>query len=108
MLELVEVISRTGSFYGYSEVTECFRTNELRERLLQLQEDIRQLDMDIEENQGERNQKYKELKKREETMNGKIKLFFYLYLFSLDLFRSHCSTSGKINSYALKFPTGTH
>lgn len=35
-------------------------------------EEIRQVDMDIEENQGERNLKYKELKKREETMNGEI------------------------------------
>ncbi|KAK2555052.1 Intraflagellar transport protein 74-like protein [Acropora cervicornis] len=50
---------------------------EERERLLkQLQEkieavngEIQQVDMDLEEHQGERNFKYKELKKREETMD---------------------------------------
>ncbi len=47
------------------------RTKELQEKLSTLQDDIRQLDIDIEENQGEKNQKYKELKKREETMDGK-------------------------------------
>ena len=31
----------------------CFRTNEFREKIDSLQEEIHQLDMDIEENQGE-------------------------------------------------------
>lgn len=33
--------------------------------------EIQQLDLDLEEHQGERNVKYKELKKREETMDGR-------------------------------------
>merc|ERR1712150_71776 len=45
------------------------QTNEIKDKVGNLQEEVRQLDMDIEENQGERNQKYKELKKREESMN---------------------------------------
>ncbi|XP_067677226.1 intraflagellar transport protein 74 homolog [Haliotis asinina] len=45
------------------------QTKELQERTEQIQEEVRQLDLDIEENQGERNQKYKELKKREENMD---------------------------------------
>ena len=36
-----------------------------------MQDEIQSLDTDLEEHQGEKNQKYKELKKREETMNGK-------------------------------------
>ncbi|XP_064604644.1 intraflagellar transport protein 74 homolog, partial [Liolophura sinensis] len=51
------------------------QANEFREKTSQVQEDIRQLDMDIEENQGERNLKYKELKKREETMNEFLNTF---------------------------------
>lgn len=51
------------------------QTNELREKLSQMAEEIRQVDMDIEENQGERNLKYKELKKREETMNEFLDTF---------------------------------
>ena len=30
-----------------------FRTNELREKIAAMQDDVRQLDIDIEENQGE-------------------------------------------------------
>lgn len=45
------------------------QTNELKEKIENIEEEIRQLDLDIEENQGERNQKYKELKKREETID---------------------------------------
>lgn len=36
-----------------------------------MQEEIKALDMELEDHLGEKNQKYKELKKREETMNGK-------------------------------------
>ncbi|XP_072904795.1 intraflagellar transport protein 74 homolog isoform X1 [Hemitrygon akajei] len=43
---------------------------EMREKVSHVTEEIRQLDMDLEEHQGERNQKYKELKKREETMDA--------------------------------------
>ena len=42
---------------------------EAGERIRQLGEEREQLDMDLEENQSERNQKYRELKKREETMD---------------------------------------
>ena len=41
----------------------------MRETIEKLQEDVRQADIDLEEMSGEKNQKYKELKKREETMN---------------------------------------
>lgn len=51
------------------------QTNDLREKVEQVQEEIRQLDIDIEENQGERNQKYKELKKREETIDEFLNTF---------------------------------
>ncbi|KAL5017535.1 hypothetical protein ScPMuIL_007124 [Solemya velum] len=42
---------------------------EMQEKIEQMSEEMAQLDMDLEENQGEKNQKYKELKKREESMN---------------------------------------
>ncbi|XP_052098080.1 intraflagellar transport protein 74 homolog [Mytilus californianus] len=51
------------------------QTNDLKEKIEQVQEEIRQLDIDIEENQGERNQKYKELKKREETIDEFLNSF---------------------------------
>ncbi|XP_074642572.1 intraflagellar transport protein 74 homolog [Tubulanus polymorphus] len=51
------------------------QANEIREKCSAVQEEIRQTDMDIEENQGERNQKYRELKKREETMNEFLETF---------------------------------
>lgn len=51
------------------------QTNEFREKMESVQEECHQLDMDIEENQGERNQKYKELKKREETMDEFLNTF---------------------------------
>ncbi|XP_038048644.1 intraflagellar transport protein 74 homolog [Patiria miniata] len=41
---------------------------EYRDQITTLQDEIRQLDLDLEEHQGEKNMKYKELKKREETM----------------------------------------
>lgn len=41
----------------------------MRENIEKLQEDLRQADVDLDEMSGEKNQKYKELKKREETMN---------------------------------------
>ncbi|KAJ7358811.1 hypothetical protein OS493_021598 [Desmophyllum pertusum] len=40
------------------------RTGELREKIEIVNGEIQQLDMDLEEHQGERNVKYKELKKR--------------------------------------------
>ena len=46
------------------------RTSELQERLATVQEHNRQADNDLEELQGERSSKYRELKKREEAMNG--------------------------------------
>uniref|UniRef100_A0A4W3HJL7 Intraflagellar transport 74 n=1 Tax=Callorhinchus milii TaxID=7868 RepID=A0A4W3HJL7_CALMI len=47
-----------------------YRLTEMREKINQVTEEIRHLDLDLEEHQGERNQKYKELKKREETMDA--------------------------------------
>jgi len=47
------------------------RTSELQERLATVQEHIRHVDSDLDELQGERSSKYRELKKREETMNGR-------------------------------------
>jgi len=44
------------------------RVSEIKEKIESIQEEIRNLDMDLEEHQGERTAKYKELKKREETM----------------------------------------
>ncbi|XP_070563843.1 intraflagellar transport protein 74 homolog [Ptychodera flava] len=51
------------------------KTQELKEELNNLRDEIHQLDMDLEEHQGERNVKYKELKKREETMNEFLESF---------------------------------
>ncbi|XP_076440903.1 intraflagellar transport protein 74 homolog [Babylonia areolata] len=51
------------------------QTKELQEKMDQMRDEITQLDLDIEENQGERNQKYKELKKREESMDEFLNTF---------------------------------
>ncbi|XP_005105393.1 intraflagellar transport protein 74 homolog [Aplysia californica] len=51
------------------------QTRELQEKIEGMQDNIQQLDLDIEENQGERNQKYKELKKREESMDEFLATF---------------------------------
>ncbi|KAG7477147.1 hypothetical protein MATL_G00091030 [Megalops atlanticus] len=48
---------------------------EIREKLSQINDEMRQLDNDMEEHQGERNQKYKELKKREENMDNFLEAF---------------------------------
>ena len=48
------------------------RTTELQERLSTVQEQIRLADRDLEELQGERSAKYRELRKREETMKGVV------------------------------------
>lgn len=45
------------------------QTTEIREAIEKASEELRQTEIDLEEMSGERNQKYKELKKREETMN---------------------------------------
>ena len=47
-----------------------YRTSELQERLSAAQERLRQAESDLEELQGEKSAKYRELKKREETMKG--------------------------------------
>ncbi|XP_028401996.1 intraflagellar transport protein 74 homolog isoform X2 [Dendronephthya gigantea] len=44
------------------------RIQEIKEKIRVTSEELQHVDMDLEENQGERNQKYLELKKREETM----------------------------------------
>ena len=46
------------------------RTGEIQERLSVVQEQLRQAETDLEELQGEKSAKYRELKKREETMKG--------------------------------------
>lgn len=51
------------------------QTAELREKVNVVQEEIRQTDLDIEESHGERNQKYRELKQREKTMNEFLEKF---------------------------------
>ncbi|XP_042305779.1 intraflagellar transport protein 74 homolog isoform X2 [Sceloporus undulatus] len=48
---------------------------EIKEKIDQLNEGIRQVDMDLEEQQGEKNLKYKELKKREESMDNFLESF---------------------------------
>ncbi|MEE6459062.1 hypothetical protein FKM82_000525 [Ascaphus truei] len=42
---------------------------DIKEKAKQLNDDIGRLDMDLEDHQGEKNQKYKELKKKEESMD---------------------------------------
>jgi len=51
------------------------RMNELKERLEKVQDENRQLDMDLEEHHGERTAKYKELKKRDESMQEFLDTF---------------------------------
>lgn len=51
------------------------QTKEIREKMETVREELQQLDMDLEEHQGEKNLKYKELKKREETMNEFLSTF---------------------------------
>uniref|UniRef100_A0A8C5RTH4 Intraflagellar transport 74 n=1 Tax=Laticauda laticaudata TaxID=8630 RepID=A0A8C5RTH4_LATLA len=48
---------------------------EIKEKINHLNEGIRQLDMDLEEHQGEKNLKCKELKKREESMDNFLESF---------------------------------
>ncbi|XP_064863739.1 intraflagellar transport protein 74 homolog [Oncorhynchus nerka] len=48
---------------------------EMREKMSLIHEEIRHLDNNMEEHQGERNQKYKELKKRDETMDSFLDSF---------------------------------
>ncbi|XP_039615639.1 intraflagellar transport protein 74 homolog isoform X2 [Polypterus senegalus] len=43
---------------------------EIKERLSQINDEMQQIDNDMEEHQGEKNLKYKELKKREESMDN--------------------------------------
>ncbi|XP_078241019.1 intraflagellar transport protein 74 homolog isoform X2 [Pogona vitticeps] len=48
---------------------------EIKEKIDHLNEGIRQVDMDLEEQQGEKNLKHKELKKREESMDSFLESF---------------------------------
>ena len=56
--------------YKYITRIHPLRTSELQERLAAAQERLRQAESDLEELQGEKSAKYRELKKREETMKG--------------------------------------
>ncbi|KAJ7335421.1 hypothetical protein JRQ81_013362 [Phrynocephalus forsythii] len=49
--------------------------SEIKEKINHLSDGIRQVDMDLEEQQGERNLKYKELKRREESMDSFLESF---------------------------------
>jgi intraflagellar transport protein 74 len=51
------------------------QANDLKEKLNSLQEELRQLDMDIDENQGEKSKQFKELKRREETIDEFLSTF---------------------------------
>lgn len=51
------------------------QTIDLRERATNSQNEIQQIDLDLEENQGAKSQKFKELKKREETMDDFLENF---------------------------------
>uniref|UniRef100_A0A9J8B431 Intraflagellar transport 74 n=1 Tax=Cyprinus carpio carpio TaxID=630221 RepID=A0A9J8B431_CYPCA len=51
------------------------RLSEVREKISHLTEEMRQLDADMEEHQGERTQKYKELQKREEEIDSYLNTF---------------------------------
>ncbi|CAD5124370.1 DgyrCDS12662 [Dimorphilus gyrociliatus] len=48
---------------------------EIKDRLANIHTELQQIDMDLEDSQGEKNQKYKELKKREETMDEFLNTF---------------------------------
>ncbi|XP_054842789.1 intraflagellar transport protein 74 homolog [Eublepharis macularius] len=48
---------------------------DIKEKINHLNEGMRQLDMDLEEHQGEKNLKYKELKKKEESMDNFLESF---------------------------------
>ena len=47
------------------------RTTEIRERLTTAQDQLRQAESDLEELHGKRSGRYKELKKKDETMKGR-------------------------------------
>ncbi|XP_045608252.1 intraflagellar transport protein 74 homolog isoform X2 [Procambarus clarkii] len=49
--------------------------SEVQEQIKQVQDEIQQLDQELEENQSERSQKYRELRKREETMEQFLATF---------------------------------
>ncbi|XP_038625810.1 intraflagellar transport protein 74 homolog [Tachyglossus aculeatus] len=48
---------------------------DIKETIINYSEEVRQLDMEIDEHQGEMRQKYKELKKREENMDSFLESF---------------------------------
>ncbi|XP_071952265.1 intraflagellar transport protein 74 homolog [Antedon mediterranea] len=45
------------------------QTKEFKDQVMSLQNELQELDQELEDHQGEKNSKYKELKKREETMS---------------------------------------
>ncbi|CAL4111956.1 unnamed protein product, partial [Meganyctiphanes norvegica] len=51
------------------------QVSEVQEHIRRIQEDLHNLDQDLEENQSERSQKYRELRKREETMDTFLESF---------------------------------
>lgn len=51
------------------------QATEARERMAAIQEELSQTDQELEEQHGERRAKYRELKKREETMDAFLETF---------------------------------
>ena len=62
-----------GMCFTWAAFIDClplFRTSELQSRLSAVREQLQGAEEDLEEVQGERNAKYRELRKREDTMKG--------------------------------------
>lgn len=51
------------------------QTSEMREQIARAKSELEQIDQELEDHQGERISKYKELKKREETMDTFLSTF---------------------------------
>ena len=76
---MVTVVSTSQSFicngmcFTWAAFIDClplFRTSELQSRLSAVREQLQGAEEDLEEVQGERSAKYRELRKREDTMKG--------------------------------------
>ena len=54
--------------------------SDLTDQMSRINDEGTQLDQDLEENQSERNVKYRDLRKREETMDQVYTYKFFLYI----------------------------
>ncbi|NXU50152.1 IFT74 protein, partial [Turnix velox] len=61
--------------YNLKDSLSQFELTEVKEKIHHFKKVIQRLDMDLENNQGEENWKYKELKKREESMDNFLETF---------------------------------